>query len=365
MEGIFAFISLLFSCYFLLRIIQPIGISEYWLFFFTLFVTHVVVIGYLLSYFSLISQIKWWAIFGTVMGIISVSLFSFAKKSDQAYFPRLNLSSFSKEFRLIKEWYFFRITRLERWLLTPMFITVLILGILNLSVIIFTAPHNWDSMAVHLARMSYYLQNNNLSYFDANHWAQVTHPKIQSILLIYTYLVSERNENFTQFVQFISYWIAINSIFAISLRAGNSKVQSIFAALSAGLLINWLMESTTTQNDMILTAFLGVITYSLISFKNTNRFIYLIFAAIGIGLAIGTKEASIIPLISMGVITFFSLASASIRTLIQNFWCFTLLVTISLSILTLPSGYLEVYRNFRGHMSRVFRLSMNHSVILL
>jgi 4-amino-4-deoxy-L-arabinose transferase-like glycosyltransferase len=248
----------------------------------------------------------------------------------------------------IKSWYTKELSRFEKLLLAPLILTALLLGILNLIVIIFTAPHNWDSMTYHLARVAYYLQHDNLNYFDANYWAQVIHPKNSSLLLLYTYLISGRNENLTQLVQFIAYWVAICGVYAISIKAGNNKTQSIFAAMVGALLTEWLMEATTTQNDMILVAFSGAITYFLLAFRKTSKLKYLIWAALGIGLSLGTKSAYLLVLPSIGLVALYALFAPKLRSLLRNFAFFVACILVAISIFALPSGYMENYRNF-GH----------------
>ena len=242
------------------------------------------------------------------------------------------------------------ISHFEGLILMPLILTVLLLGCTNLVVIVFSAPHNWDSMTYHLARVAYYLQHNNMNYFDANYWAQVIHPKNSSLLNLYTYLVSGRNENLTQLVQFISYWVAICSVYAISRKVGNSKTQSVFAATVGALLTEWLMQATTTQNDMILTVYMGATVYFLFAFRETHKWKYLGLTALGVGLSIGTKASSFLPLLSVALValyTFFQ-SKANLHRRLRDFAILVGCTLIAVCIFALPSGYIENYRNF-GH----------------
>jgi len=341
MEALLTLLGFLIASCFLLLIFKPEENIEKPIYFFCIFVSLIVITGFLLSFINRLSEIDYWQFSGITVAITSIILFLTQKRIGKRNFFTIEITLFKNYYKSIGNWFINEVTPFEKWLLSPMVITVIILGILNFVVVVTTAPHNWDSMVVHLARMAYYLQHNNLAFYDANQWAQVTHPKIQPILLIFTYLVSSRNENFTQLIQYFSYWVAIICLFGISIRAGNTKAQSLFSALIGGLLIEWIMESTTTQNDMLLTAFLGITIYSLLSFRKTNKYKYLVFAAIGVGLSIGTKEASILPLFSVGLITLFVLFSKDIRIIKRNIYIFIIFMIISLSVFSLPSGYLE------------------------
>jgi hypothetical protein len=224
----------------------------------------------------------------------------------------------------------------------------MLLGVINLAVILLSAPHNWDSMTYHLARVAYYLQHNSTEFFDANYWAQVVQPKNSALLLVFTYLVSGRNENLTQLVQFVSYWVAVCSVYAISRKAGSNRTGSIFAAAVSAMLIEWLMQATTTQNDLILTAFFGVMVYFLFAFRETREWKYLALTALGIGLSIGTKASSLPALLSVVLIALYAIFRSKIN-LRRQFGDFCILASCTLAaicLFALPSGYIENYLAF-------------------
>ena len=278
--------------------------------------------------------------------------------------PRLGFVSLMQAITSIRNWYTKDLSGFEKLILSPLILTVLLLGILNLIVIIFAAPHNWDSMTYHLARVAYYLQHHNLDYFDANYWAQVTHPKNSSLLLLYTYLISWRNENLTQLVQYISYWVAVSGVYAISMKVGNNRAQSIFAAMVSALLIEWLMQATTTQNDLILTAYFGATVYFLFAFRETNKWKYLAFSGLGIGLSVGTKETSFLALPSIGLLALYTLfkpgAGMVLQKRLRNFATWVMCTLLALCMFALPSGYVENYRDF-GHPFGPKEIRAEHS----
>ncbi|GAB4459967.1 MAG: hypothetical protein Kow0070_15570 [Anaerolineales bacterium] len=318
---------------------------EYILGFFCLAAAHVVIWGYILSALGCLSDVKYWSLAGLLTVLVNVLIVMVLKNGRQSP-AGIKLSYVIASARnLYRE-----SSRFEKFLLTPLLLTVLLLGGINLAVIILTAPHNWDSMTYHLARVAYYLQQNNINYFDANYWAQVVHPKDSHLLLLYTYLVSGKNENLTQLVQFVSYWVAVCSVYAISRKVGNSKPQSVFAAAAAALLTEWLMESTTTQNDMILTAYGGAAVYFLFAFRETRNWKYPALAASAIALSIGTKASSFLPLLSVALIAFYIFfpSKANFQRQLRDFAVFGGWIFLAVVILALPSGYFENYRLF-GH----------------
>jgi hypothetical protein len=349
MFNLFALLTLIFSSFILLRLVKFTGIIEKIIYFFCIIAIQIVIIGFVLSQLNQLGNIKFWSLSGSILLALVIILVVINKNTKKILFsPIISITNIGNHFRSMKHWFISDLSLFEKLILTPLITTVVLISIRNLAVIIFSAPNNWDSMTYHLARVAYYIQYNNLGMYDANYWAQVTHPTVSPLLLLFTYLVSGRNENLTQLVQFISYWISILSIYEISWRIGKNKKQSLFAAAISALLVNWIMESTTTQNDLMLTAFIGVIVFSLFAYNSLHEKRYLVFAAIGIGLSIGVKETAFIPLLCVAFIVLYIFLRNK-KVFIQhlhNLVIFLGLSLLSVIIFAVPSGYIQNYRYF-------------------
>ena len=350
MYSYMALITLILSCCFLLNLLKFKGIVENIIFFFCLCSAQIVLIGYLLSVINKLGDIRYWAIMGILLLLIIIIII-LINPTIRKSLPdsKFNLIPIIHKIKLLIIWYK-KLPIFQKFVLTPIIFTTFLVGIINLITIVYTAPNNIDSMTYHLARVAYFLQHNNINYFGANYWAQVTHPKNSSLLLLFTYLVSGRNENLTQLVQYISYWIAVSCVYGISRTTGNNRTQSIFSALVSALLINWLMEATTTQNDLIITAFLGLIIYSLFAYYKSHEWKYLIISSLGIGLSIGIKANVFLPIISIAFIVIFIFINPGDdkHHRLRAFCFFVLFSVISISMFAFPAGYLENYKNF-GH----------------
>ena len=330
----------LLSCYFLLRVLKPSGMIDSILQFFCLFTGHIVLIGYILSFVNHLSSLEYWSALSLAIAFVSFILMLSHRESRELILRKPSFPELTT--RISKA------STFEKLLLSPLVLITLLLGIGNLIVIITTAPDNWDSMTYHLAGVAYYLQNNNLGYYGANYWAQVIQPKISSLLLLYTYLVSGRNENLTQLVQYASYWVAVCGVYGISTKVGNSKIQSLFVATVFALLTECLMQATTTQNDMVLTAYFGAIVYFLFAFKETRDWRYLVFASLGTGLSVGTKASSFLPLLSVILIASYCLLQSrvALRHQLHILLFYATATLFSVGIFALPAGYLENWSRY-------------------
>jgi hypothetical protein len=245
--------------------------------------------------------------------------------------------------------------------------TVLYLGKINLYLVLKIAPGNWDSMTYHLARMAYYIQQGNLDSFNADYWAQVVHPKNATILMIFSFLGSGRNENWTQLVQYLSYWLAMLSIYGIGRILSMGRASSLFSALIFGLLTTSLMEASTTQNDLLIAALIGCSLYGLLVWGINRRVSYLLLCILSISIAIGVKGAALLVLPSLLLIALFlsfihnrpkqhqskdNRIYSSLQIALQPLndapskrGALTMAATISIfSLFTLPAGYLENWK---------------------
>lgn len=344
MYELIAFLSLITACLFILRAFRVKSGVEYIFSFFLLFSAQIIFIGYILSSLNRLGGVQSWAAAGLVVAIINVGLLMWINS------PSDGDGSAPRSFRIIWLELLGSLSSFEKSLLVLLAITSAAVQILNLAVIFFSAPHNWDSLTYHLARMAYYLQHENLAYYDANYWAQVAHPKGSTILFIFTYLVSGRNENFTQLVQYISYLLAALTVYAIAEKSGYNMGQSLFAALLSSLLTEWLMQSTTAQNDMILTMFIGVAVFFIFSFRKTQKRKDLVLAALSIGLSISIKATALIGLVPVAVIALFIFITMknSLQFRLSSFSFFVTSALVFTCLFAGPSGYLENYRLY-GH----------------
>ncbi len=307
---------------------------------FLFYSAYIVLVGYVLSGMNFLGDIWSWFFSGLVCFILVIVIFykSILK------LPSLKLSL--ERFLCIPRKIVSEKQIFEGTILILFFTTFAFSMVINFLVLVLVAPNNWDSMTYHLARVAYYLQHNNFNFFDANYWAQVVHPKNSSVLMLYTYLVSGRNENLTKAVQYLSYLAAIISLYGISRQLGFTRLTAILSACTGGLLTNWLMEATTNQNDLIITAYIGQTIYFLIkSLGKPQNKIYPLLAAFSLSLAMGTKASTLITLPALGfwLIGWFLNSCYPLRIKAEQIGYFLLFLLVGIFIFVIPSGYGENY----------------------
>lgn len=343
MQNLLTLVSLLLSCYVLTRILNLTDLKDIVLASFCFAVGSVSVWGYTLSVFNVLGQLSAWMMISllTLLLLIVVARVRGTQLSLQPFLLAVRTAA-RDVVDAFKAQNFF-----VKSVLVLLAVFSMTAGILNLLLVVFVPPHSWDGIVFHLPRMAQFIQNNNLDSFYSPNWAQVVHPKIFTLLFLYSYLVFGNNENMTQFVQYVSYWIFVASVYGISRRMNTSLIQSLFAALTASLLISGVSQANSNLNDVIMTAMFGTVVYFLFTFRESGTYKYLVLASLGIGLAIGVKASalSVIPSIAL-VALITTWVRGNWWKWIKNLLVFQAAVLAAILVFAVPSGYVENYRVF-------------------
>ncbi|OIN60784.1 ArnT family glycosyltransferase [Arsenicibacter rosenii] len=231
-----------------------------------------------------------------------------------------------------------------------LFVTLGIIAVMNLILVLFTAPNEWDSMTGHLNRVVQYIQRGSMRHFGGTNWNIDTYPKSVCTLQIYGYLITGHFENGFKLIHHLSYWIAIVSVFGIVQRITNGRLSaSLLCALGYALLPDFLMQAITTETDIVLTAYLSVVLYMLFTFRQTgdNRYLYL--TAMAFAIAFGHKITFALLLPSVFVIMVYTVFLApGFRIFLGRTFRLGIAIVIAMCFWTFPTGYLKNIEVF-GH----------------
>jgi len=175
--------------------------------------------------------------------------------------------------------------------------------------VILTVPqNNFDSMTYHLSRVGYWLQHQSLAAWLTPNPRQTTFPINAELGVLWTMLFSG-NDRWSGLVQWVCVLAIALAIFGIARLLSASRAQAVFASLLFASFSGILLQSTTTQNDLVVTAFFMCCLYFLFLGQKEHTRIPLFFSALGIGLSIGTKSTVlfILPAFAICLLVDFSL----------------------------------------------------------
>lgn len=308
------------------------GIIDYFIKFFLGFVSIVIPIGFFLGYFGGINQMINWGVGINILAFIYY--FIFKKISPDSGFNLI--ISIKNSLQFTKNWWI-GLNTFYRFIFAVLFGSVLFTSLVNLIVIFVTYPNEWDSMTGHLVKCAYYLQNGKISRLDGTTWTIDYYPNSLPTLQIFGYLIF--GEKGFKLIHYISYWAFIFASFGIAKNICSDYTKSIFVALLAALLPTALIQATTTETDLVLTAYLSILIYFIAGFIHKPSQLNIFLIAITAGIWMGHKVTFILIMPSLLVFSMYVFVVAG-RKILSHLKLFLFTLGISIGIYVLPTGYI-------------------------
>lgn len=199
-------------------------------------------------------------------------------------------------------------------------------------------PNNWDSMTYHLPRIFHWLQNHSLEHYATYVVRQLYLNPGHEILL--THLIGLAGSDLhAGLFNALSFLIALITVAAITERLGGNKTTQIVAITFAATIPMAILQSHTTQNDLLHGVFLLTCTLGALLTRASPSLSRQFLMWSSAGLAVLTKGLALVYLPPLILLVFpcKSLLSARSRA--------TTLVGILL-FLALSIGHF--HRNYRA-----------------
>ncbi len=306
-------------------------LSDYGIKFFFGLVACIIPTGFLLSEFNLINQAIAW---GVGVNILALLLNIFFKQiaDNQRFSLVFSVKNLPNRFRT-----FWQSQALfGKVLFGILFAGLIITTFINLIILFVTVPNEWDSMTGHLVKCAYYLQNGNMNRLGGTTWTIDFYPNSLPTLQIFGYHIF--GEKGFKIIHYLSYWIFAISSYGITKKINHKSTNSPIGGWGALLLPTALVQATTTESDIVLTAYLGCLVYFMFSFKNNPNKLTISLIALMSGIWIGHK------------VTFLLIAPAALVVALHTFLLkkefysnikfFIVIFLIAVGIYALPTGYI-------------------------
>ncbi len=308
------------------------SLSGYFINFFFGIVASVIPTGFLLSAFKLIGQPAAWG-----LGVVAFSMllsFIYRKISTHHKFI-LKVNVKHSYFDLINIWK-------QSSLPEKLIFAVLALGLtgttlINLIILIFSYPNEWDSMTGHLVKCAYYIQNGHMGEVKATTWSVDFYPRSLTTLQIFFYhLLGEKGFNV---IHYLAYWVFALAVFGISRQMFSSLKAALFTFFVAALLPSALVQSITTETDLVFTAYLSVLIYYILVFAKKPNTLNAFLGGIIACIWMGHKVTFILVAPALGVFVVFLLFRSKVP--LKKLRAVLITVIIGFGIYVLPTGYIR------------------------
>jgi uncharacterized membrane protein YciS (DUF1049 family) len=167
------------------------------------------------------------------------------------------------------------------------------LGTLYVGALAFFTPANdWDVLAYHLARASFWKQEHGLGYIDnAGDWRLNLNPPNAEIGQLATMLLSGR-DRYAALPQLSAYAALALCVAGLARRLGFATRDAVFAALAFATLPVVALQASGALNDLVVASFLTAAAF----FALGTGLAPLLMLGLAVALAIGTKFTALIAL---------------------------------------------------------------------
>ena len=301
------------------------GLIDYGLKFFVLIVACVIPTGFVLSQINAINLP--WAWFFLVNFFAGITLLISSHKL---------LNPFKIEQKNWQGWWK-HLEMPEKLLFSLLFITVGITSVANLIIVFNSYPSEWDSMTGHLVKCAYYLQNGNFDRLGGTTWTIDFYPNALPSIQIFGYHLFNGEMGF-KLIHYVAYWVFGMAMFGITRQLTTNLSAAVFVGLLSLLLPTALIQVTTTETDLILTAYLAILVYFITNFQRSkNQRTSLVFIALSAGIFMSHKVTFI--LITPSVLVVVSYFLLIKKAFWQEWKLFFSTFALVLLIYVLPTGY--------------------------
>lgn len=176
---------------------------------------------------------------------------------------------------------------------TDQILLLIILLILAFTLVtaLVSPPNMIDSLRYHMARVSAWIQNGNVSYYRTSLPRQNYLMPFAEFAILHLQLLS-RSDRFANIVQWQSF--AATAILATMIvrEFGKSRSVQILAALLALSTPMAILQSSSAQNDLVTAALCMCFAFFLLKGLHNKSIETVVFAGISLGLAMLTKPTA-------------------------------------------------------------------------
>lgn len=166
---------------------------------------------------------------------------------------------------------------------------ILVSLIITAVLILVVPPNTNDSMTTHMARIGFWLQNGSFRSWDSPYIFQLIYPVNAQLQILWTIIFSG-SDKYAGFIQWFAMLYAGIAIYGMARLLGWNRPASFFAMLVWASFPQIVLQSSSTQNDLAVTAFSVIGIYFLLKMFTEDQQSNIWLSGLAFGLAAGTKQ---------------------------------------------------------------------------
>jgi len=270
------------------------------------------------------------------------------------WYFRLNKSTKPNARQIFKNWYKSGVAYFK----ALGFLTNLILASLltiTLTVALVATPNNIDSLSYHLSRLGYWIQNGNIEHYASNIERAISFTPLSEYVHLHTFLLNG-NERFFQIVQWVSF-VGILGFVSILIETFSDSKPALRTGLCfAATIPIVLLESMTTQNDLVVTFFIISTACYIFDYIKNDNLPSLILIATAVALGIMAKGTFVFYTLPFGIYLFIILVKKKQWKVLGKLFTGVVLLTF---LLNAPFLY-RTYKIFNSPVGTVSNGNQNY-----
>lgn len=188
------------------------------------------------------------------------------------------------------------------------YIIVVIIAVTTLLIATISPITNADSLTYHLSRVMYWIQHENINQFATNNHRQVSYQPLAEYLIVHIKLLGG-SDSFANLVQWGCFVGCLLNGYSISKVLNLSAKQRSFVVFLIATIPMAILESSSTQNDLIAAFFVSLFFVGFLKYKKEQNLEAVLFLVAGValgGLVKGTVYIFILPFCLNLVFFFFA-----------------------------------------------------------
>ncbi len=205
-------------------------------------------------------------------------------------------------------------------------------------------PNNWDSMTYHMARIAHWVMNESIEPYPTHIYRQIYQPPLAEWMIGQICLLNKAD----YFSNSLQLFFLLGSLGVVNLLMLLFKIEKKTRNIACVLFITTpsiFMQTTATQNDIVVGFFILCILYFLILFFKRKNTINALLLGLSIGCALLTKGTAfvyLIPIMGLGVLLLIQNIHQKQFVLFKDPPLLVLVIALSLTI-----PFSHYYRNYK------------------
>ncbi|MBT3295781.1 MAG: hypothetical protein HN919_09825 [Verrucomicrobia bacterium] len=183
----------------------------------------------------------------------------------------------------------------------PMAVAIAGVLIITLGVALLAPPNTWDSMTYHMARVASWEQHQSVAFYPTSIPRQNYQMPLAEFMILHLNILGG-GDGWANMVQWFALVVAVAAVSRIATALGGSPRAGWLAAAVGVTIPMAILQATSTQNDLVVSAFILLFACYLLKVRQAPTLFNLMACAAALGAALLTKGTAYVYCPAIGLV---------------------------------------------------------------